>query len=908
MSELVALILCLSGGLALATRRAPQWIWALAILAITATWQTGLFEGRIESPSLGLLRLLGWLPALLFGVLSIPSLRRSLLVAPAFNMIRRGLPRVTETAQQALGAGTVGFDAEIFGGKPDWKKLRAVPPIKLTDEEKAFLDGPTEELCRMIDDWQVRHNQREIPEEIWDFVKKHRFLGMQISKKYGGLGFSAQAQSLILGKVASRSADVFAIITIPNSLGPGELIEKYGTDEQKHHYLPRLVKGDDIPCLALTGPTSGSDAATMRDIGTVARGKYKGADAIGIRVSWDKRYITLAPKATLVGLAFHLFDPENLLGKGENVGITVALVPADHPGVVIGRCHLSSGAAFPNGPTWGEDVFIPLVWVIGGEEMVGQGWGMLMECLSASRAISLPSCAAAGAKSMLRVSTAYGRIRKQFGLPLARMEAIEEVTVKCPRCKAVNPGGKHFCGDCGAALPQRCPTCGSDNSPEMQLCSACGSNLRASAFRHDHGEHALAATGAERRPLSVAFCDLVGSTALSARLDPEDLRDVIAVYHRCVSETMYRYDGFIARYQGDGVLVYFGYPHAHEDDAERAVFASLALVEAVEKLRPASIHEPIRVRVGISTGTVVVGDLIGVGAAQEYAVVGEAPNRAARLQALAEPNAVVICADTKRLTAGLFEYRDLGTPQLKGFPGPLRAWHVVGPSGVESRFEALRSTALTRLVGREEELEMLLRRWRQAAEGEGRVMLITGESGIGKSRLAVALQERLRGEAHTHIRYFCSPHRQDTALYPVVSHLERIAGFAHDDAPERKLDKLAALLALAGPVEGDISLIAEVMSVPGGELYAPLDLSPQRKKERTLAALFRQLEGLARRQPVLMTVEDLHWIDPTSREVLDLLVKRIDRLSVLLVATCPALAHAYSRACLQLSRMIAEAS
>jgi len=418
--------------------------------------------------------------------------------------------------------------------------------------------------------------------------------------------------------------------------------------------------------------------------------------------------------------------------------------------------------------------------------------------------------------------------------------------MKCPRCKAVNPDGKHFCGDCGAGLPQRCSTCGIDNSPERQLCSACGSNLHVSAFPHDYGEHALAATGAERRPLSVAFCDLVGSTALSARLDPEDLRDVIAVYHRCVSETVYRYDGFVARYQGDGVLVYFGYPHAHEDDAERAVFASLALVEAVGKLKPASINEPIRIRVGISTGTVVVGDLIGVGAAQEYAVVGEAPNRAARLQALAEPNAVVICADTKRLTAGHFEYRDLGTAQLKGFPEPLRAWHVVRPSGVESRFEAFRSAVLSRVVGRKEELEMLLRRWRQAAQGDGRVMLIAGEPGIGKSRLAVALQELLRGEAHTHIRYFCSPHGQDTALYPVVSHLERIAGLAHDDAPKRKLDKLAALLASAGPDEGDISLIAEVLSIPGGERHTPLDLSPQRKKERTLAAFLRQLEGLTR--------------------------------------------------------------
>jgi acyl-CoA dehydrogenase len=440
--EVAALTLCFSCGLALATLRAPHWIWALALLAVTAAWQTGVFEGRAESPSLGLLSLLGWLPALVIGALSIPSLRRRFLVAPAFDMIRRGLPRVTETAQQALSAGTIGFDAEFFGGKPNWETLRAIPPIKLTGEEKAFLEGPTEELCGMIDEWQLRHNQMEIPEEIWSFVKKHRFLGMFISKKYGGLDFSAQAQSLVLGKVASRSPDVFTILMIPNSLGPGKLIEKYGTDDQKRYYLPRLVSGQDIPCLSLTGPTSGSDAGAMRDIGIAARGKHQSADTIGIRLSWDKRYITLAPNATLIGLAFHLFDPENLLGKGEDVGVTVALVPADHAGVIIGRRHLPSGTAFPNGPNWGRDVFIPLAWVIGGEKMLGQGWRMLMECLSASRAISLPSCAAAGAKLMLRVSTAYGRIRRQFGLPIARMEALEEPLARMIETAYVNEAGR----------------------------------------------------------------------------------------------------------------------------------------------------------------------------------------------------------------------------------------------------------------------------------------------------------------------------------------------------------------------------------------------------------------------------------------------------------------------------------
>lgn len=358
-----------------------------------------------------------------------------------FRTIRRVLPRVSDTARQTLGGGTVGFESEFFGGKPDWEKLRAVPPITLTDEERAFLDGPTEDLCLMIDDWQIRRD-KEIPVEVWSYLKSHGFFGILISKTYGGLGFSAQALSLILGKVASRSPDVFTIIMIPNSLGLGELIEAYGTDEQRNHYLPRLAKGQDIPCLALTGPTSGSDAATMRDIGTITRGNHKGTDTIGIRLSWDKRYITLAPNATLIGLAFRLFDPDNLLGKSEDVGITVALLPADHAGVNIGRRHLASGAAFPNGPTSGKDVFIPLHWVIGGQTMAGQGWRMLMDCVSSSRAISLPACAAAGAKFMLRVSTAYGRIRKQFGSPVAKMEGLEEPLARMIETAYLNEAGR----------------------------------------------------------------------------------------------------------------------------------------------------------------------------------------------------------------------------------------------------------------------------------------------------------------------------------------------------------------------------------------------------------------------------------------------------------------------------------
>jgi acyl-CoA dehydrogenase len=411
----------------MAMRRAPLWAWAVFFAAAALLWQSGLLvAGTPTWPEAGVCTVLAWAPAVVLGLLSLPQLRRAVLVAPAYRAIKGILPRVSETEQQALEAGSVGFDAEIFSGRPDWSRLAAVPAVVLTDEEQAFLDGPTEELCRMAHDWQIRVVEREVPEPIWDFVKRHGFLGMLISKPHGGLGFSPQAQSLILGKIASRSPDVTTIVMVPNSLGPGELIERYGTEAQKHHYLPRLARGEEVPCFALTGPTSGSDAATMRDVGTLERGMWQGKETLGIRVTWEKRYITLAPKATLIGLAFRLLDPEGLLGKGRELGITVALVPADHPGVEIGRRHLPSGSAFPNGPTFGRDVFIPLDWVIGGEAMVGQGWRMLMECLAAGRAISLPSSSAAGAKALLRSTTAYGRIRKQFGLPVGRMEGLEE--------------------------------------------------------------------------------------------------------------------------------------------------------------------------------------------------------------------------------------------------------------------------------------------------------------------------------------------------------------------------------------------------------------------------------------------------------------------------------------------------
>jgi class 3 adenylate cyclase/tetratricopeptide (TPR) repeat protein len=394
---------------------------------------------------------------------------------------------------------------------------------------------------------------------------------------------------------------------------------------------------------------------------------------------------------------------------------------------------------------------------------------------------------------------------------------------------------------------------------------------------------ALAPADAERRQLTVMFCDLVGSTALSARLDPEDLREVIGAYHRTVDRVVAGLDGFVAKYMGDGVLVYFGYPQAHEDDAERAVRAGLGVIESVGRLDFKSVE--LQARVGIATGLVVVGDLIGKGSAQEQSVVGETPNLAARLQALAEPDAVVIAAGTRRLVGDLFEYRDLGAVEVKGIVVPVPAWQVLRPSAVASRFEALRGSALTRLVGRDEEIELLVRRWARAKAGDSHIVLLSGEPGIGKSRIVAALQEQLRGEPHTRIRYFCSPQHQNSALYPVIRQLEHAAGFERDDPLEIKLDKLEALLGAAAAVECDIALVAELLSLDGGGRYPPLDLSPQRKRDLTSEALLRQLENLAQQQPVLLLFEDLHWIDPTSRALLDRIIERVEGLPVLLIAT-----------------------
>jgi class 3 adenylate cyclase len=394
---------------------------------------------------------------------------------------------------------------------------------------------------------------------------------------------------------------------------------------------------------------------------------------------------------------------------------------------------------------------------------------------------------------------------------------------------------------------------------------------------------APAPADAERRQLTVMFCDLVGSTALSARLDPEDLSEVIAAYHRAVGEVVAGFDGFVSRYMGDGVLIYFGYPQAHEDDVERAVRAGLGAIDAVGRLAVKSVK--LQTRVGIATGLVVVGDLIGTGSAQEQSVVGETPNLAARLQALAEPDSVVIAAGTRRLVADLFEYHDLGTVEVKGIARPVKAWQVLRPSIVASRFEALRGSALSPLVGRDEELGLLLRRWARAKAGDGQVVLISGEPGLGKSRITAALEDRLHAEPHLRLRYYCSPYHQDSALYPFVDQLGRAAGFARDDPPAVKLEKLEALLALAAPPDEDMAFLAELLSLQASERHPLPNLSPHRKKERTLEALIRRIERLACRQPAVMVFEDAHWIDPTSRELLDLIVERVRSLPVLLIVT-----------------------
>lgn len=357
-------------------------------------------------------------------------LRRAVVSRPLLRFFRKILPQVSQTEQEALDAGTVWWDGELFSGNPDWHKLLAYPKPALSGEERAFLDGPVEKLCRMVNDWEVTHELRDLPPQAWQFIRDNGFFGMIIPKKYGGLGFSALAHSEVVMKLTTRGSTAAITVMVPNSLGPAELLLHYGTAEQKDHYLPRLARGIDVPCFALTSPDAGSDAGAIPDFGIVCRGEWQGRNVLGMRLTWEKRYITLAPVATVLGLAFRLYDPDRLLGGRDEIGITLALIPVATPGVHIGRRHLPLDAAFMNGPTWGKDVFVPLDYIIGGAAQVGQGWKMLMNCLAAGRSISLPANSCGIAKMCALTTGAYGRVRQQFRLPIGRFEGVEEAIAR----------------------------------------------------------------------------------------------------------------------------------------------------------------------------------------------------------------------------------------------------------------------------------------------------------------------------------------------------------------------------------------------------------------------------------------------------------------------------------------------
>jgi acyl-CoA dehydrogenase len=354
------------------------------------------------------------------------NLRRKLISDRILATYRRILPDMSQTEREAIDAGTVWWDGDLFSGKPDWSKLLATPEPRLSAEEQAFLDGPVEELCAMCDEWEITHERQDLPPHAWQYIKDKGFLGMIIPREYGGLGFGAFAHSAVVQKLATRSSTAAISVMVPNSLGPGELLLHYGTDEQKSHYLPRLAKGLEVPCFALTSPEAGSDAASIPDYGVVCKGMWQGREVLGMRVTWDKRYITLGPVATLLGLAFRLYDPDRLIGPESDLGITCALVPTSTPGVNIGRRHLPLNAVFQNGPNSGKDVFMPLDWIIGGREYAGKGWMMLMGCLAAGRAISLPTSAVGGTKALVRFVGAYARVRSQFKTPIGRLEGVEE--------------------------------------------------------------------------------------------------------------------------------------------------------------------------------------------------------------------------------------------------------------------------------------------------------------------------------------------------------------------------------------------------------------------------------------------------------------------------------------------------
>ncbi len=425
MSWILALLILAAGATALAYLRSPGWGWVAGGIAAGLALQFGGLLGPVAAT-------LGWLVFIALAVvLNVTVLRRKLLSNPILAIYRRIAPSISQTEREALEAGTVWWEGELFAGNPDWNRLLAFPAPALSAEEQAFLAGPVEELCALVDDWRITHELHDLPPEAWSYIRENGFLGMIIPKHYGGLGFSALGHSEVVMKLSSRCNAAAVTVMVPNSLGPAELLLHYGTDEQKDHYLPRLARGEEIPCFALTGPEAGSDAGAMPDLGIVCRGSFEGRDdVLGMRVNWDKRYITLGPVATLLGLAFQVRDPEHLLGDKEDLGITLALIPTDTPGVSIGRRHFPLNAAFQNGPNWGKDVFIPIEQVIGGRERIGQGWRMLMESLAAGRSISLPAQSVAAAKLSARTTGAYARVRTQFNVAIGRFEGVEEALAR----------------------------------------------------------------------------------------------------------------------------------------------------------------------------------------------------------------------------------------------------------------------------------------------------------------------------------------------------------------------------------------------------------------------------------------------------------------------------------------------
>ncbi|MEZ7204439.1 acyl-CoA dehydrogenase FadE [Pseudoalteromonas sp. DY56-GL79] len=413
----LALLVLLSA----ASYHRASWNTALGIAAVTML--VGTFAGAFG--------IISWLIFLAIVIpLSVTNLRQQYIVAPAFKAFKKVTPTMSETEKSAIDAGTTWWEADLFCGNPNWDKLHQFPKPRLSVEEQAFLDGPVEEVCAMLNDWEATHELTDLPQDVWQYLKDNKFFAMIIKKQYGGLEFSAYAQSCVLQKLTSKSTLLSSIVGVPNSLGPGELLQHYGTDEQKEHYLPRLAVGDEIPCFALTSPEAGSDASSIPDFGVVCKGEWEGEEVLGISLTWNKRYITLAPVATVLGLAFKMRDPDGLLGDKEELGITCALIPTNTPGVKIGRRHFPLNVPFQNGPTQGENVFVPLDFIIGGAKMAGQGWRMLVECLSVGRVITLPSNSAGGIKSLAVASGAYSRIRRQFKLPIGKMEGIEEALAK----------------------------------------------------------------------------------------------------------------------------------------------------------------------------------------------------------------------------------------------------------------------------------------------------------------------------------------------------------------------------------------------------------------------------------------------------------------------------------------------